>query len=160
VALTIDELASSAGTSTRNVRSFQTMGLLERPGLKGRTGQYTVHHLERLRTILRLQAEGYSLHSLGLLFAAYARGDSLGAVLGLGDRMGRRGDGGDVDGAASDWAESHGLASDSAESDMAELYGFAELQAMGAGAGQWSRGRRRPLLAIVPTTMWDQPEAS
>jgi DNA-binding transcriptional MerR regulator len=160
VALTIDELAGSAGTSTRNVRSFQTMGLLDRPGLKGRTGQYTGQHLERLRTILRLQDDGFSLHSLALLFAAHARGDSLGAVLGLDDRIGRRGDGGGVDRAESGWAGPESSGFDGPESDMAELYGFSELQAVGAGAGPWSRGRRRPLLAVVPTTMWDQPEAS
>jgi DNA-binding transcriptional MerR regulator len=138
VALTIDELAGAAGTTTRSIRSFQTMGLLEGPSLKGRTGQYATHHLDRLRAILRLQGQGYSLQSLALLFGAHERGDSLGDVLGLDDRTTRR--------------------SEEAESDAAELYGFSDLQAV--GTPPWSTGRRRPLLAVVPTTMWDQTEAS
>jgi DNA-binding transcriptional MerR regulator len=138
VVLTIDELAGAAGTTTRSIRSFQTMGLLDRPSLKGRTGLYTAHHLDRLRAILRLQAQGFSLRSLALLFRSHERGDTLGAVLGLEDRT-------------TGW-------SDDADSDTAELYGFSELQT--TSTTRWSTGRRRPLLAVVPTTMWDQTEAS
>jgi DNA-binding transcriptional MerR regulator len=83
--LTIDELAVAAGTSTRNIRSLQTMGLVERPHLRGRTGLYDQHHLGRLKTILRLQEQGFSLPSLQLLFQAQREGRSLGQLLGIED---------------------------------------------------------------------------
>jgi DNA-binding transcriptional MerR regulator len=127
--LTIDELAAATGTTTRSIRSFQSMGLLDPPDLRGRIGIYGTHHADRIGAILRLQAEGFSLASLTVLFAAHARGETLDQVLGLPE----------------------------AGSDTAELYGFADLL-----VGR--RGRRpvrgRPLLSVVPTTLWDETEAS
>ena len=58
VGCTIDELARAAGTTTRQVRALQTQGLLPHPDLVGRTGYYDADHLDRLRAILRLQADG------------------------------------------------------------------------------------------------------
>jgi DNA-binding transcriptional MerR regulator len=84
--MTIDELAAASGTSTRNIRSLQSMGLMERPRLRGRTGLYGVRHLDRLLTILRLQAQGFSLPSLQLLYQAQREGRSLGEVLGMAGR--------------------------------------------------------------------------
>jgi DNA-binding transcriptional MerR regulator len=135
--LTIDDLASAAGTTTRTIRSFQTMGLLNPPALRGRTGLYDGAHLEHLRAILRLQGEGFSLASLAVLFDAHRRGDSLSDVLGLPD---------------------HVVTTDRAPTqDPTELYGFADLLNV-------RRGRRplgiRPLLSVVPTTVWDETEAS
>lgn len=134
--LTIDELAAAAGTTTRRVRSFQTMGLLPRPALRGRTGLYGPDHLNRLQVILRLQAEGFSLESLGVLFHALTTGRSLASVLGLPEP---------VD------AGAHPVDGDP---DTAELYSFAQLQPVGLPGG------RRPLLSLVPTTMWDESQAS
>src|SRR5580693_8475137 len=68
VPLTVDQLARRAGTTTRNVRAFQTLGLLPRPTLRGRTGHYGPEHLDRLRAILRLQQAGFSLGALRALF--------------------------------------------------------------------------------------------
>jgi DNA-binding transcriptional MerR regulator len=133
--LTIDELARAAGTTTRSIRSFQTMGLMEPPTLRGRTGLYGVDHLHRLQAILRLQAEGFALHSLTILFEAYERGDTLSDLLGLAVPT------------------TEDLAG---ESDITELYGFADL--LGARRGRRRRGR--PLLSVVPTTVWDETEAS
>jgi DNA-binding transcriptional MerR regulator len=82
--LTVDELAREAGTTTRQVRALQTQGLLPRPDVVGRTGFYDADHLDRLRAILRLQAEGFSLASLATLFHAWEADVSLGQVLGLG----------------------------------------------------------------------------
>ena len=129
--LTIDELAVTTGTTTRSVRSFQTMGLLERPILRGRTGVYSTRHAERLRAILRLQAKGFSLESLAVLFSAHEHGESLASVLGIGD------------------------VSDSAEPDTADLYGFVDLRTR-----RGPPSRRPPLLSIVPTTVFDQTAAS
>ena len=137
--LTIDELAVATGTTTRSIRSFQTLGLLDHPDLRGRTGLYAAHHVDRLRSILHLQAQGFSLRSLAVLFVAHERGESLRAVLGLVEGADRR--------------------IDEVEADMAELYGFAELQRASASPHGAAR-RARPLLAVVPTTVWDQTEAS
>jgi DNA-binding transcriptional MerR regulator len=131
--LTIDQVAAASGTTTRTVRSFQSMGLVDPPTLRGRTGLYGPEHVERLRTIVRLQAEGFSLQSLAILFAAQARGDTLSEVLGLGP--------GAID----------------TETDVAERYGFADLQS--ARAGRRPR-RGRPFLSVVPTTVWEKTEAS
>ncbi len=40
------------------------------------------------------------------------------------------------------------------ETDSAELYGFAELQPASSPRRGW------PLLSVVPTTLWDESEAS
>src|ERR1700679_1918553 len=81
--MTIDALAAAAGSTTRSIRSFQTMGLLEHPELRGRTGVYGPAHLQRVQAILRLQARGFSLQSQAVLFDAHARGATLAAVLDL-----------------------------------------------------------------------------
>ena len=81
--LTVDELARETGTTTRQVRALQTQGLLPRPDVVGRTGFYGTDHLDRLRAILRLQAEGFSLASLTTLFHAWEADVPLGQVLGL-----------------------------------------------------------------------------
>jgi DNA-binding transcriptional MerR regulator len=138
--LTIDELASASGTTTRRVRSLQTLGLLPHPELRGRTGLYGPAHQDRLATILRLQEQGFSLESLGILFAALDGGRSLADVLG-------------VDGPT---RTRSGAAGTESATDTAELYGFADLQPSSPARGRSSR----PLLSLVPTTMWDESEAS
>jgi DNA-binding transcriptional MerR regulator len=130
VTLTIDQLAATAGTSTRSVRSFQTLGLLPHPRLRGRTGLYSDEHLARLRSILALQDSGFSLQSLSVLYAALDRGQSLATVLGIEAESGF---------------------------DEAERYGFVEFQPV-RGRGVARSGR--PLLTLVPTTLWEQVEAS
>lgn len=141
-ALSIDELAAATGTTTRSIRSFQTLGLLDHPDLRGRTGLYSGHHRHRLEAILGLQSQGFSLRSLSVLFAALGRGESLGEVLGLGETT----------------LEIHpdleaGSAA-GAGTDDAERYGFGELQE------SRSSRRVRRLLAVVPTTVWDETAAS
>jgi DNA-binding transcriptional MerR regulator len=132
--LTIDDLALATGTTTRRVRSLQTLGLLPHPALRGRTGLYDADHRRRLEAVLRLQEQGFSLESLVVLFDAVAAGRSLTAVLGIAGPAG--------DDAGND-------------ADSAELYGFADLQRAGAAPG-----RGRPLLSVVPTTVWDESQAS
>jgi DNA-binding transcriptional MerR regulator len=139
--LTIDELAAVTGTTARRIRSLQTLGLLPHPELRGRTGVYGTLHQARLAAILGLQDRGFSLESLGVLFAALDAGQSLAAVLGMSE------------------AASNGAAASTPPEtpiDTAELYGFADLQPPGASG----RRARRQLLSLVPTTMWDESEAS
>ena len=137
--ITIDELAALTGTTTRRIRSFQTLGLLPHPVLRGRTGLYGPDHVARVSAIVALQDRGFSLESLGVLFRAVADGRSLPDVLGI------------TAAAATDGGDSEGTP------DTAELYGFAGLQPPSASA---RRGRARPLLSVVPTTVWDESEAS
>lgn len=133
--VTIDGLAAATGTTTRRIRSLQTLGLLPHPALRGRTGLYDAEHRTRLQAILRLQEQGFSLESLGLLFDAVAAGRSLAAVLGL--------------------PEPSVAADDAEETDSAELYGFTELQ-----PARLVTASKRALLSVVPTTLWDESEAS
>jgi DNA-binding transcriptional MerR regulator len=134
--LTIDGLAGATGTTTRRIRSLQTLGLLPHPLLRGRTGLYDSGHRDRLRAIMRLQEQGFSLESLGLLFDALDAGRSLATVLGLAEPTVPPGEA-------------------DTETDSAELYGFAELQPANLG-----RRTGRPLLSVVPTTVWDESQAS
>lgn len=145
--MTIDELAAAAGTTTRRVRSLQTLGLLPHPALRGRTGLYGPAHRDRLAAVLRLQGLGFSLESVGVLFRALDAGASLADVLGLPGPLDTVRAGG-----TPHPADPGG--------DAAELYGFADLQ-----RGPATR-RHRPaafgssLLSVVPTTVWAKSEAS
>jgi DNA-binding transcriptional MerR regulator len=58
---TIDELASRARMTVRNVRAYAGRGLIEAPRLEGRTGYYTLEHLQRLQLIRQLLERGYTL---------------------------------------------------------------------------------------------------
>jgi DNA-binding transcriptional MerR regulator len=63
-ALTIDELARETGLTVRNVRAHHSRGLLPPPEVRGRTGYYGPQHVERLRLIQELQAEGMKLEGI------------------------------------------------------------------------------------------------
>jgi DNA-binding transcriptional MerR regulator len=62
--LTIDELARVTGTTVRNVRAHQSRGLLPPPRIRARTGYYGPEHVERLRMIQAMQAEGFRLSAI------------------------------------------------------------------------------------------------
>src|SRR5437879_4683801 len=62
--LTIDELAQRAGMTVRNIRAHQSRGLLPPPEVRARTGYYGPEHVERLRLIQAMQAEGFNLRSI------------------------------------------------------------------------------------------------
>lgn len=74
--MTIDELSRRSGVSTRNVRYYQTRGLLPAPTVKGRTGYYDKRHLERLALIHELQQEGLNLQAIGWLLGGAASVDA------------------------------------------------------------------------------------
>ena len=79
----IDELARAAGVTVRNLRAYQSQGLLAPPRLVGRVGHYDAGHLDRVRAILRLQGRGFSLAGIKVLFDAHDRGQTLSALLGV-----------------------------------------------------------------------------
>ena len=62
--LTIDELAQSTGLTVRNVRSYQSRGLIPPPEVQGRIGYYGGEHLARLQLIRELQAQGFNLTAI------------------------------------------------------------------------------------------------
>jgi DNA-binding transcriptional MerR regulator len=63
--LTIDELARETGMTVRNIRAHQSRGLLPPPEVRARTGYYGPEHVERLRLITNMQAEGFNLAAIG-----------------------------------------------------------------------------------------------
>lgn len=77
--MTIDELAHAAGMTSRNIRAYQSSGLMPAPRLRGRTGYYAAEHLDRLRLIQELQAEGFSLKTIQRLLVSW--GGSSGEML-------------------------------------------------------------------------------
>jgi DNA-binding transcriptional MerR regulator len=79
----IDDFARLAGTTVRNVRLYQTRGLLPPPELNGRVGLYDKGHLRRLRLILTLLERGYPLAAIRELIDAWEDNRSLGHVLGF-----------------------------------------------------------------------------
>ena len=81
--LTIEELASQAGTVTTTVRMYQSKGLLPPPQRRGRIGYYGPGHLARLRLIAQLQEQGFSLASIKQLTDAWESGRGLDDILGL-----------------------------------------------------------------------------
>jgi DNA-binding transcriptional MerR regulator len=81
--LRIEAAAQLTGLSTRNIRAYQSLGLLPHPQLEGRVGRYDADHVDRLRAIGRLQAQGFSLAGIKVLFDALARGATLQAVVGV-----------------------------------------------------------------------------
>src|SRR5215471_11828039 len=80
--LRIEDAARVAGLSTRNVRAYQSLGLLPPPSLDGRVGRYGPEHLARLNAVRRLQAQGFSLAGIRVLFDAQARGVTLAGLVG------------------------------------------------------------------------------
>ena len=60
--------------TVRNVRAYQTRGLLPPPEIHGRTAHYGEVHLERLAAIRGLRAEGLSLEEIGRLIERMPKG--------------------------------------------------------------------------------------
>lgn len=79
----IDELAHKAGTTVRNVRSYQDKGLLPPPRREGRAGVYTEIHLARLRLIGQLLGRGYTTNNISELLGAWEKGQDIAQLIGL-----------------------------------------------------------------------------
>ena len=81
--MTIDELAARAGVTSRNIRAYQTRGLLPPPRMEGRVGYYDGGHLSRLQYVASLQDRGFSLAAIQCLLDAWEEGRGLTDVLGF-----------------------------------------------------------------------------
>jgi DNA-binding transcriptional MerR regulator len=62
--MTIAELASSVGMTSRNIRAYQSRGLVHPPKIKGRVAYYNPAHAARLLLIASLQREGFTLAAI------------------------------------------------------------------------------------------------
>lgn len=67
--LTIEDLAARTGMTVRNIRSHRARGLLPAPEVRDRIGYYGSEHLDRLRMIQELQADGFNLKGIKRLLA-------------------------------------------------------------------------------------------
>jgi len=83
VGMTIDQLAQESGATSRNIRAYQTRGLLPPPTMEGRVGYYDEGHLARLKYIANLQERGFSLAAIQCLLDAWEDGRGLNDVLGF-----------------------------------------------------------------------------
>jgi DNA-binding transcriptional MerR regulator len=79
--MTIEELSRQVGLSVRNIRSHRTAGLLPPPEVRDGLGWYGPEHLDRLRLIQELQAEGFNLKGIKRLLDE--REGSASGLLGL-----------------------------------------------------------------------------
>lgn len=61
---TVEELSSRTSVSVRNIRAYQTAGLLPPPRLKGRLGLYGPAHQGKLELIRDLRSQGFGLDAI------------------------------------------------------------------------------------------------
>jgi DNA-binding transcriptional MerR regulator len=81
--MTIDALARRAGMTTRNIRAYQTRGILPSPRLVGRVAYYDSGHLARLKYVSQLLRRGFSLSVIHDLLSAHEEGRSVRDLLGF-----------------------------------------------------------------------------
>lgn len=62
--MTVEELADRTGVSVRNIRAYQTAGLVAPPRLHGRTGLYDAEHQGKLELIRDLRHQGFKLDAI------------------------------------------------------------------------------------------------
>jgi len=65
--MTIDQLAQAAGLTVRNVRNYQSRGLIPPPEVRGRVGYYGTEHLAGLALIREMQTQGFNLAAIAHL---------------------------------------------------------------------------------------------
>ncbi len=76
--LTIDQLAQETGLTVRNVRNYQSRGLIPPPEVQGRIGYYGAEHLARLQLIREMQAQGFNLTAIAhVLEQAHGSGEEV-----------------------------------------------------------------------------------
>jgi DNA-binding transcriptional MerR regulator len=70
--MTINELAQLVGMTPRNIRAYQSRGLLFPPEIHGRVARYGGAHAARLELVASLQREGFTLAAIKRLIDAPA----------------------------------------------------------------------------------------
>ncbi|WP_176560802.1 MerR family transcriptional regulator [Mycobacterium neglectum] len=79
----IDDLARTAGTTTRNIRVYRDRGLLHPPLRVGRIALFNDTHLTRLRLITSMLDRGYNIAHVHEMLSAWEQGKNLGDMLGI-----------------------------------------------------------------------------
>ncbi len=64
---TVEQLSAETGVSVRNIRAYQTAGLLPPPRLRGRLGLYDEQHVAKLGLIRDLRQQGFKLDTIKAL---------------------------------------------------------------------------------------------
>lgn len=64
---TIDQLAQASGLTVRNLRNYQSRGLIPPPRVQGRVGYYNAEHLAQLQLIREMQNRGFNLTAIAHL---------------------------------------------------------------------------------------------
>jgi DNA-binding transcriptional MerR regulator len=62
--MTVTDIAALVGMTPRNIRSYQSRGLLFPPQIQDRKARYTGAHVARLELIASLQREGFTLAAI------------------------------------------------------------------------------------------------
>jgi|GEM_PF-166078 len=62
--MTVDALATRTGVSVRNIRAYQTAGLMPPPRLQGRVAFYGAEHQGKLELIRDLRQQGFRLEAI------------------------------------------------------------------------------------------------
>lgn len=62
--MTVEELSARTGVSVRNIRAYQTAGLMPPPRLQGRLGLYDAEHQGKLELIRDLRQQGFRLDAI------------------------------------------------------------------------------------------------
>lgn len=62
--MTVEDLSERTGVSVRNIRAYQTAGLMPPPRLQGRLGFYNAEHLGKLELIRDLRQQGFRLEAI------------------------------------------------------------------------------------------------
>jgi DNA-binding transcriptional MerR regulator len=62
--MTIKELAERTGMTVRNIRAYQTRGLIAPPIVRGRTGYYNDEHVTRIALAREMKADGLNLEAI------------------------------------------------------------------------------------------------
>jgi DNA-binding transcriptional MerR regulator len=62
--MTIRELAERTGMTVRNIRAYQTRGLIAPPLVRGRTGYYNEEHAARIALAREMKADGLNLEAI------------------------------------------------------------------------------------------------
>lgn len=73
--LTVEQLARRTGMTVRNLREWQSLGLLPSPQKRGRTAYYGPDHVARVERVRELQADGFPLELIRRILAASGEAD-------------------------------------------------------------------------------------
>lgn len=72
--MTVEALSAKTGVSVRNIRAYQTAGLMPPPRLQGRLGLYDAEHQGKLELVRDLRQQGFRLDAIKDMLASTPQG--------------------------------------------------------------------------------------